>query len=168
MAPKPITRLLYAGLYANVVVFTFPAHAGTIASSLEQYNYQTGDSTLTLRSYDAFDEYHGPIDINGVSGVNGLSVAINGGTATTIAYNPQYETFKQRQSWNNVNDMIVARPVDATYTHTHTERHAHRLGHDYCPRTRLCRCHPGQPAVHYQWRERHLEHQQRGSGRFHV
>jgi hypothetical protein len=93
------------------------AHAASTTSSLEQYNYQTGDSALTIRSYDAFDEYHGPIDFNGVSGISGLSVAINGGTATTIAYNPQYETFKQRQSWNNVDDMITARPVDATYTH---------------------------------------------------
>lgn len=118
MATKLIARLLYSGIYTNAVVFASLTHAATTTSSLEQYNYQTGDSTLTVRSYDAFDEYHGPIDINGVSGVNGLSVAINGGTATTIAYNPQYETFKQSQSWNNVDDMIAARPVDATYTHT--------------------------------------------------
>ncbi|MBC8039723.1 MAG: hypothetical protein H7Y06_04205 [Opitutaceae bacterium] len=89
------------------------AVAGGVFSSLEQYNYQVGDSTLALRSYDAFDE------LDDLPGVTSLTVAVNGGSAETISPNPEYgNTFKRRQSWSTLNDMLAVRPIGATYTHT--------------------------------------------------
>lgn len=95
-----------------------PANAASVFSSLEQYNYQVGDATLALRSYDGFDDYSGPVDSNGVSGVSGLTLSINGGPIETILYDPEREAFKRRKSWTSLEDMIAARPVDGAYTHT--------------------------------------------------
>ena len=88
------------------------ADGGGVFSSLEQYNHQTGDSELTLRSYDAFDE------LDGLPGVTSYTVAVNDDDPQTIDPNPEYDfDFKRRQSWDNLEDMLAARPIGATYTH---------------------------------------------------
>lgn len=88
------------------------ANAGFVASSLEQYNYQTGDSALTVRSYDAFDE------LDDLPGVTGLTVQVNDGPVENIAFDPFYNAFKRRQSWDSAEQMVAARPVNATIVHT--------------------------------------------------
>ena len=87
--------------------------AGGVFSSLEQFNYQNAASSLTLRSYDAFDE------LDSLPGVTSLSISVNGGTAEVINQNPEYDNaFKRRLSWSSVGEMVAARPVNATITHT--------------------------------------------------
>ncbi|MBX9964089.1 MAG: hypothetical protein K2Y35_13600 [Burkholderiales bacterium] len=90
------------------------ASAGFVASSLEQYNYQTGNSALTVRSYDAFDE------LDDLPGVTGLTVQVNSGPVENIAFDLFYNAYKRRQSWDSVEQMVAARPVDATIVHTLT------------------------------------------------
>lgn len=89
------------------------AQAGGVFSSLEQFNYQQGFGTLGLRTYDAFDE------LDTLPDVTGLTISVNGGTPEVISQNPEYDNaFKRRLSWATVNDMVTARPVNATITHT--------------------------------------------------
>jgi hypothetical protein len=91
------------------------AHAGILISSLEQFNYQNGGDTLVVRSYDAFDE------IEDIPGVTGYTVAVNDGTPEAINPNPEYNgAYKRRQSVDTLGEMLTARPVGATYTHTLT------------------------------------------------
>jgi len=35
-----------------------------------------------------------------------------------IAFNPLYDAYKRRQSWDSVAEMVAARPIDATIVHT--------------------------------------------------
>lgn len=100
---------------ASLGVFPVSASAGFVSSSLEQYNYQTGSSALTVRSYDAFDEISGADEFPGVTS---LTVRVNDGPAENIAFNPFYNAYKRRQSWGSATEMVAARPVDATIVHT--------------------------------------------------
>lgn len=93
------------------------AMAGDLAASVEQFNYQTGSSSLQLRSYDAFDELS---DVTVFPGVTGLALSVNQGPLENIAFNPSYDAFKRRQSWASIADMVAARPTDATFTYTLT------------------------------------------------
>lgn len=86
--------------------------AGSISSSLEQYNYQIGHSMLTVRSYDAFDQ------LDDLPGVTGLTVQVNGGPLENVAFNDSYNAYKRRQSWNSVAEMVAARPENASIVHT--------------------------------------------------
>lgn len=88
------------------------ANAGYVVSSLEQYNYQTGSSASIVRSYDAFDE------LDDIPGVTGLTVQVNTGPVEHIAFDPFYNAYKRRQSWDSVAEMISARPEDAMIVHT--------------------------------------------------
>ncbi|HTU64726.1 MAG TPA: hypothetical protein VMF52_02145 [Steroidobacteraceae bacterium] len=90
---------------------------GTISASLEQFNNQTGASTLGLRGYDAFDQMS---DSTQFPNVTGLTVQVNGGPVENIPFNPAYDAFKRRQRWATLPEMLAARPADATYTYTLT------------------------------------------------
>lgn len=90
------------------------ASAGFVSSSLERYSYQTGDSALTIRSYDAFDEISGPDQFPAVTG---LTVQVDGGPEESVAFDSFYNAFKRRQSWGSAAEMVAARPVDATIVH---------------------------------------------------
>jgi hypothetical protein len=92
-----------------------PLRAGNIASSLEQFNYQTGPSGSVLRSYDAFDEISGADEFPGVTG---LTVQVNGGPVEHIAFDPFYAAYKRRHSWDTVAEMVATRPIDATIVQT--------------------------------------------------
>lgn len=96
-------------------IFPMLASAGYISSSLEQYNYQTGGSVLTVRSYDAFDEISGPDQFPSVTG---LTAKVNNGPAESIAFDAFWNAYKRRQSWGSAAEMVAARPVDATIVQT--------------------------------------------------
>lgn len=102
-------------LLTSFLSAALPALGGSVVSSLEQFNYQTGPSSLVLRSYDAFDEI---ASVDEFPGVTGLSVRVNGGPPENVPFNPMYDAFKRRQSWSSVADMVAARPVDAVIEHT--------------------------------------------------
>jgi len=91
------------------------ADAGMIASSLEQYNYQTGESVFSVRSFDAFDEIS---DRDEFPDVTGLVVQVGDGLPEPVPFAPFYNAFKRRQSWGSVAEMVAARPIDATIMHT--------------------------------------------------
>ncbi|MCS6243899.1 MAG: hypothetical protein H2172_08610 [Opitutus sp.] len=66
-----------------------------------------------MRSFDAFDE------LDDLPDVTSLTVAVNGDPAEPISKNPEYDNiFKRRQSWTTLAEMLVERPIGATYTHT--------------------------------------------------
>lgn len=88
------------------------AIAGNISSSLEQYNYQVGNSTLTVRSYDAFDQ------LDDLLGVTGLTVQVDDRPLESVPFDLFYNAYKRRQSWNLVSEMVAARPENATIVHT--------------------------------------------------
>ena len=87
---------------------------GFIVSSLEQYNYQVGDATVNLRSYDGFDE------IDGFEDVTGLSLSINGQSPENIPFDTFYDAFKRGINYDTLNSMLAERPINATYTHNLT------------------------------------------------
>lgn len=102
-------------LVAALALAPLSAEAGMIASSLEQYNYQTGESVFSIRSFDAFDEIS---DQDAFPGVTGLLVQVDDGPQEIVPFNPLYDAFKRRQSWGSVVEMVAARPIDATIVHT--------------------------------------------------
>lgn len=87
---------------------------GTIVSSLEQYNFQVGDATVALRSFDGFDE------IAGFDDVTGLSLSINGQAPEIIPFHPFYEAFKRGINYDTLESMLAERPIDGAYTHNLT------------------------------------------------
>jgi len=103
-----------------LILFAAPSLASAqafISASLEQFNHQIGPSTISLRSYDAFDQLS---DITEFPGVTGVSVRMNGGPSENVAFNPIYDAFKQYDSWGSVAEMVAARPIDASFAYTLT------------------------------------------------
>ena len=93
-------------------------------SSVERYDYQTGDNSQILRSYDGFDNVDSAeISEHSFDGesANGESeyygVKINGGTVDQIAYNPTYSAYKRAHNYDTSAEMLAVRPTNATYTH---------------------------------------------------
>ena len=95
------------------VVLPESASAGGIFSSLEQINNQAGAVLVPVIRYEAFDE------LGDLPGVTGYTVSVNDGPAESIEENPEFDnTRKRRLTWPNLAEMLAARPIGATYTHT--------------------------------------------------
>ena len=96
--------LLFAGLQAN---------AQFANSSLERYNYQIGDGTLEVRSYDGFDEFE---DVASLAGFKQYDFRVNSGAWETITLNSE-GIHKRGIQYATLGDMLAARPNDGTYEH---------------------------------------------------
>ncbi|MFC4992862.1 PEP-CTERM sorting domain-containing protein [Rubritalea tangerina] len=90
-----------------------------VFSSLERYNYQTGDASLSVRSYDGFDDIGGTsIEEDSFNGVGEYyAININGGGDQQIPYSQFYQQYKRGVEYATSAAMLAARPIDATYTH---------------------------------------------------
>ncbi|MFU8849123.1 MAG: hypothetical protein ACNA77_10475 [Opitutales bacterium] len=115
-APEHFTHSLHVCLLIGAVALTplpHTAEAGGIFSSLEQFNFQSGEDLLLTNRYEAFDE------LDELPGVTGYTVSVNGGPAESIEENPEFDNARKRRlAWPTLAEMLAERPIGATYTHT--------------------------------------------------
>lgn len=101
-------------LTLGLLLIGMQAQAQFATSSLEQYNYQIGDATLEVRSYDGFDEFQ---DVDTLPGFSLYEFQVNSGGWETIPYDPEPDAYKRGIQYPTLAAMLAARPESGTYEH---------------------------------------------------
>lgn len=99
---------------STLLLAALQSQAQFVNSSLEQYNYQVGDGSIEVRSYDGFDEFE---DVATLPGFSQYDFRVDGGAWETINYDVFYDAYKRGTEYPSLAAMLADRPENGTYEH---------------------------------------------------